>query len=158
TRPDERAPGLDLWREQLVLEVAVRDTGALYEVEDLLGLGDVAGERFLARNTLELSLPAFERVDDLLHGLDAGVVMAGEPDRVDCGIGAHVGDRRVGFRFAHLELARQGSGGGGVLLVRAPDAAHVGVAHGLPALEMELRVEAGADKADAEGHGGGRRR
>ena len=74
----------------------------------------------------------------------------GEPDRVDRRIGDHVGDRRVRLRRADVEVARELRGRRGVLLVRAPDAEHVGVAHGAKCLEVKARVEAAADERDAE--------
>src|SRR5215472_10567798 len=47
-RPEQRVPSLHLRREDLVLEVAGGELGALGERFDLLRFGHVARERFLA--------------------------------------------------------------------------------------------------------------
>ena len=110
-------PASDLRREDLVLEVAVVRFDARDEIATLVRLGDVARERLLAREALERSAPALDRVDDLLDVLDARVIRAGEPDRVDRRIGDHVGDRLVGAAVADVELARERRGAVGVLAV-----------------------------------------
>jgi hypothetical protein len=51
---------------------------------------------------------------------------------------------------ADVELARELRGAGGVLRVRAPDAANVTVANRRPSAQMELRVESAADEADTQ--------
>ena len=56
---------------------------------------------------LSVPLPRSIACDDLLDVLDARVVRAGEPDRVDRRIGDHVGDRRIRLRLADVELARE---------------------------------------------------
>ena len=103
------------------------------------------------RCPLSVALAALDRVDDLLDVLDARVVRAAEPDRVDRGIGDHVGDRRVRLRVADVELARA-----------APPPTRRSSAFGLQTpstsasrtprqrLHVEARVEAAADEADAE--------
>jgi hypothetical protein len=87
---------------------------------------------------------------ELLDVLQARVVRSRKPNRIDRGVGHHVGDRGVGLRVANVEVARERRGGGRVLRVRTPDAAHVGVAHGRPSAQVKLGVESTADKPDAE--------
>ena len=105
-RPEQLAPRLDLRREQLVLEISVRDPGSLHQLGDALRLGHVSRQRLLARDALERSLPALDRVHDLLDVLDARLIRPRQPDRVDRRIGDHVGDRRVRLRVADVERAR----------------------------------------------------
>jgi hypothetical protein len=72
--PQQVFARLDLGREDLVLEIAVGQSDAPNEVEHLFRFGDVAGERFLARNALERPLAGLDRVHELLDVLDARVV------------------------------------------------------------------------------------
>ncbi len=109
-RPDQRSAGLDLRGEQLVLQVAVHQSNALDELEDLCGFGDVAGEWLFACDCLESSPATLNRVDDFLDVLDAREVGAEQPDRVDRGIGDHVGDGVVRARIADVERARERRG------------------------------------------------
>ena len=123
------------------------------ELQDLLRLGDVAGERFLAGDPLEGSLAGFYCVYEFFDVLDARVVRPAHPDRFDLRVGDHVRDGRVRFGVADVERARERRSRCRILLVRAPDTAHIGVADGLEALDVEAWVEAAADEADAEGFG-----
>ena len=122
----------------------------LHQLGDALRFGDVSRQRLLARDALERSLAALDRVDDLFDVLDARLIRSGQPDRVDRRIGDHVGDRRVRLRVADVERARQLGRRRRVLLVRAPDAEHVGIAHGAKRLHVKARIEAAADERDAE--------
>ena len=79
------------------------------------------------------------------------MVGPGEPERVDGGIRDHVADRCVGFRLADVETARPLGGGGRVCGGRAPDAEHVGIAHGAERLQVKARVEAAADRGRHRG-------
>jgi hypothetical protein len=74
---------LHLRREYLVLQVSVIELHPLHERGHALRLGNVAGERLLAGNPGERPSAALDRIDDLFHILDARVVRAAEPDRVD---------------------------------------------------------------------------
>jgi hypothetical protein len=150
TRPEQRVTRFDLWREHLILEVAVGDPDLFRQREDLLRLGDIAGEWFLAGDAFQLALAAIDGVDDLLEVLDARLVGSRHPDCIDSGIGDHLGDRRIRSGITDVEVARVRGGGGRVLLVRAPDPEHVGVADTLHSAHVELRVEAAADESDAE--------
>src|SRR2546427_6990269 len=118
--PGDRPPLDDGRRERLVLEIAVGDAGLRHELGDALRLGDVAGERLLAGDTLELALAARDRVRHLLHVLDAGEVRPAQPHGVDRGIGYQLGDGRERLCLADVEPARQGRHLLGVLPVRAP--------------------------------------
>src|SRR5688572_12164795 len=151
--PDERLARLDLWREELVLEVSRGDTEAPNELDHLLRFGNVAGERLLAGDPFELALPGLHRADDLLDVLDPRVVRPAEPDRVDRRVGDHVGDGRVCLRLADVVLSRQLGGRRRVLSVRTPDSADVRGAHGLKSLDVKPGVEPAADETDAEGGG-----
>src|SRR2546423_2607027 len=73
-RPEQRAPRLDLRREDLVLEVARRQPDFLDELHDPLRLRDIACERLFTRNAQELAFPALDRADHLFHVFDAGVI------------------------------------------------------------------------------------
>ncbi len=126
------------------------DSRALDEIAHLDRFGDVPRQRLLARDSGERAFAALDRVDDLLDVLDARVIRPGEPDRVDRRIGDHVGDRRIWFRVADIEVAGELRGRRGVLLVRTPDAEDVGVAHRAKGLQVEARVESAADERDAE--------
>src|SRR5512142_2795087 len=79
--PNELSSRFDLRREQLVLEIARRESHALHQFAHALRLGDVARERLLARETDERALATLDRVDDLLDVLDARVIGPGQPDR-----------------------------------------------------------------------------
>src|SRR6185436_8888864 len=96
---------------------------------DLLRLGDVARQRLLAREALQLAPASRDGVADLLDVVDARVVGAAEPDRLDGRIGDHGGDGLVRLRAADVEAARYGRGRAGILGVRTPDAQDLGVAH-----------------------------
>src|SRR2546422_495268 len=90
------------------------------------------------------------RIADLFHVLDAGVVPAAQPERVDLRVRHHLGDRAVRVRLTEVEVARQGGRLLGVLWGRAPHPAHVRIAHRLEGVQVEPRVEAAADEPDAE--------
>src|SRR5690606_13665336 len=110
-------------------------------------------ERLLAGDPLEGPLAADHRVTDLLDVLDAGVIGAAEPDRLDRRVGDHLGDALVPLGLAGAEVARELGSARGVGGVGRPDAAHVAVTHLLPGLNVEAGVEAGTDEAYAEtGH------
>ena len=150
-RPDQRAPCLDLRREELVLEVAVCESGAPDELDDPLRFGDGARQRLLAGDAAQRAATALEGVDDLLDVLDAPVVGAGEPEGVDARgrRPCRRSTRTASRRRRRAARARRG-GGRRSGRVRAPHAAHVGVAHRAERLHVKARVEAAADEADAE--------
>jgi hypothetical protein len=83
--PQQLPPVLDVRAEELVLEVAVRESGAPHQREQVLGLGHGARERLLARHAPQRAAPALDRVDERLDVLDARVVGPADPDRVDGG-------------------------------------------------------------------------
>src|SRR5262249_39079784 len=87
---------------------------------------------------------------DLFHVLEALVIGAGQPQRIDRGIGHHRGNRAVGFGIADIEAARQRGGRCRMLAVRAPHAADIGVAHRAKRLHVKARIEAAADEADTQ--------
>ena len=146
--PDDGASPFDLRGEHLVLQIAVLQARLLYQRDDALGLGDVAGQRLLARNAGQGPLPTRHRVGDFLDVLDAREVRAAEPQRLDRGVGHHGGDGVVRLRLADVELASERGGLLRVLGVRAPHAEHVGVADASKALQVKTGVEPAADEAD----------
>ncbi len=150
SRPGEIASRFDVRSEELVLEVSVLQASVLHQLRDVPGLGDVARQRLLAGNSLQLAFAALNRGDDFLDVFDARVIRPGEPDGVDGCITDHVGDRRVGPGVADVEITRELRGTLGVLAVRAPDAKHLGVAHRPKPLHVKFCVEATADEPDAE--------
>src|SRR5262245_33063380 len=75
-RPQEIASGFDLRRKQLILEIAVRQADLVHELEDPLCLVDIARERLLTGDSLELPFAALERAHHLFDVLDARVVWA----------------------------------------------------------------------------------
>jgi len=77
--PQQRATRFDLRREQLILEIAVRDADTLDELHHALGFRHVAGEGLLAGNALQRAFATFHGVHDLLDVLEPGVIGAGEP-------------------------------------------------------------------------------
>src|SRR5690606_4591792 len=104
TGPDQLPPALDVRREKLVLQVPVRDSGALDQRSDVASFGRVAGERLLAGDSLQRALATLHRRDDLLHVLDPLVIRTADPDRVDVRVGHHLRDRSVGARVTHVDL------------------------------------------------------
>src|SRR6185312_15828152 len=148
--PDQRPAGLDLRREQLILQIAVHQSNALDELEDRCGFRDVACEWLFARDCLESAPATLDRADYLPDVLDAGEVGAEQPDRVDRGIGNHVGDGIVRAGISNIERARERRGRGCVLTVRTPDSEYVRVAHSDERLEVEPGDETAANEADAE--------
>ena len=153
-RPQQLAARFHMRRKELVLEVARLQPDTLHEPRDLLCLGDVPRERLLAGDALERALAGLDRVDDLLDVLDARLIRAAEPERVDARVGDHRGDALVRLRLADLEIPCQTRRARGVLRVWAPDAEYVGVADALPGLDVEAGVETGTNEADAETGGG----
>src|SRR5438309_7532439 len=69
-RPDECVASLDLRREHLVLEIAVRQSYALHELDDALRLVYVARERLFTRDAAQSALSALDGVHDLFDVLD----------------------------------------------------------------------------------------
>ena len=138
----------------MIFEIAGRQLDAPNEIVHPLRLGHVAGEWLLARDAFERTAPRLYCLYDLRHVFNAGVVRSAEPDRVDGRVRDHVGDARVRLRVADVERARELGRRSGVLPVRAPNAAHLGVTNGLERLDVKARVEAAADEADTERGGG----
>src|SRR5690606_12390281 len=126
-------------------------TDTLDELDDALRLRDVARERLLAGEALQLAPAALDRVDDLLDVLDTAVVRAGEPDRLDRRVRDHVGDRCVRLRLSDIELARGRRGSFCVRCRRAPEAEHIAAAHALPRAQVEVSVEATANEPHTQG-------
>src|ERR1019366_4984594 len=143
-------PCLDMRCEELVLQISRRHADALHEADDLLCLGDIAAERLFAGDALQRALAALHRGDDLLDVLDARVVRAAEPDRVDRMIRDHFGYGAMGPGVAHADVARKFRRRRRVLRVGAPHSANSGTAHAAPGEDVKARVEAGADEAYAE--------
>jgi hypothetical protein len=139
---------LNLRREDLVLQVAMRDTGALDQPNDVRSLGDGARQRLLAGNAAQSPLAGLERVDDLLDVLDPRMIRAGQPEGVDRRIRDEIADRREAFCGSDIQTPRQRGGAAGVLLVRTPYAAHVGIAHPAECLHVKARVEPAADESN----------
>ena len=148
--PHDRPPLGHRRREQLVLQVAVREPRFFHELGDALRLGDVTRERLLAGDALERPFAARHGVYDLLHVLDPGLVRPAQPQRVDRGVRHHVGDRAMRLGGAEVEPPRLRRHVLGVLAVRAPYAEHVGIAHGLQPLQVEPGVEAAAHEPDSQ--------
>src|ERR1041384_4262945 len=119
-RPDDGAALRHGRRERLVFEIAVGDPGLFRELEDPLRFRDVAAEWFLTRDPAELSLPARDRVRDLLEVVDAGEVGTAHPERIDRGVGYHLSQRAIRLRLPHVELPGDGRHILSVLVVRAP--------------------------------------
>src|ERR1700722_20500905 len=78
------------------------------------------------------------------------MIGTGQPEGVDIRIRDEIADRSEGFCFSDIQFPRERGGAGGVLLVRAPYAAHVRVADGAECLHVKARVEAAADEPDAK--------
>ncbi len=148
--PEQRPSRLHLRREELVLEIPRLEPRPPCQRRHLLRLGDIPRQRLLAGEPDQLTPPALDGVDDLLHVLDAGVIGSTEPDRVDTGIGHHRLDRLVRRRVAQVELARHPCRRCGVAGVGAPHAQHIAIAHLLECAQMELCVEPAADDPDAQ--------
>src|SRR4051812_40509753 len=64
-RPDQLAAAGDVGREKLILEISRIQTDALGQIGHLLRLGQIAGERLLARDTTESAGAVFDGGDDL---------------------------------------------------------------------------------------------
>ena len=108
TRPGQRHARLDLRCEQLVLQVAVRDPGAVDERQRMR-----SASATVRPNGFSQAMPAespasslrrrrrFPRCSRARRWL--GPV---EPERVDGGIRNHVANRSVGFRLADVETTR----------------------------------------------------
>ncbi len=130
-RPEQLAPRFDLRREDLVLEIAVRESRRASRARATrFASATFRASGFSQAMPASVPFPLSIACDDLLDVLDARVIRPGEPDRVDRRIGDHVGDRRVRLSRRRRRASRASSRGRrGVLLVRAPDAEDVGVAH-----------------------------
>ena len=113
--PQERAAAFHPRREDLVLQIAVRDADAFDQLSDALRFGDGTRQRLFAGDAAQRPLATFERVDDLLDVLDARVIGTGEPERIDRRIRDQFADRRVWLRGSDVETPRKRGGGGRVL-------------------------------------------
>src|SRR5439155_23680415 len=82
--------------------------------------------------------------------LDTAVVRPAEPDAVDLRRGQKILERGEGAAVANSQRAGQRRSFLRALAIRAPDAAHVGVAHGLPCAHVEFCDESASDEADAQ--------
>ena len=149
-RPEQGAPRLHVRREQLILQIARHEADARREIAHLARLGHVTRERLLAGEPAQRAAATLDRVHDRLDVLHARLVRSAEPERVDGWIRHHLLDGRVGAAVADVELPRERRGAFGIGAVGAPHAAHVGVADAGKGLDVEARVEAAADEADAE--------
>ena len=149
-RPQQFVPGLGVRREQLILEIARLQAHAPGEVTHALRLRHVARQRFLAGESTQRSLAGADRVDDLLDILDPRLIRSTEPDGIDRGVGHHVGDRPVCFRFADIQFPRQRCSTLGTFPRRTPDTEDISITDSAKRLNMEARVEPAADEADSE--------
>src|SRR5207244_11285719 len=73
-----------------------------------------------------------------------------QPQRADPRIRDHLGDGAVRLRRPNVERAGEAGRRFSVLLVRAPHAHHVRVAHSLERLQVKPGVESAADEPDAQ--------
>ena len=149
-RPEQGAPRLDLWSEELILQVSGLQLGFRRQRRYFSRLAHVSGQRLLAGNTLELALAALDRIGDLLHVLDPRVVGTREPDGVDRGIGDHRRDGAVWLGGADVELPGEARRSAGVQSRGAPYADDVAIADLLKRPDVKLGVEATADHPDAQ--------
>ena len=81
---------------------------------------------------------------DLFHVFDPRVVGATKPNRVNSGIGRHLGNRAVDFGLADVQSGSEFCCLRGVLLVRAPYSSHVSVTDADKGLQVKSGVEAAA--------------
>jgi len=151
--PEKRAAGLDLRREDLILEIAGLESRAADERKHALRLGDIAGQRLLTGDAGEIGVAPHDRVGELLHVFHAGLVRPADPDRVDVRVHHHLADRTERPAGTDVEPAGIGGRGFRILAIRAPHPADFAVANPTKGLHVESGVEAGADEANAECHG-----
>src|SRR5688500_14090283 len=97
TGPKQCMACFNLGREELILEISMRDADALDEVNHALRFGDIACKRLLAGNAFEGALAAFDRVNDLFQILEPSVVWPSEPKGLDGGIRHHRSNGLVGL-------------------------------------------------------------
>ena len=150
TRPDERSTRLDVRREELILEVGGLQLDAGGELAHADRFVEVAGERLLAGDAEQRPLPRFDRRDDLLDVLDARVVGAADPERLDVRIGDHLRDAAVGLARTDVEIPGERRDALGALAAGAPDAEDVGIADADERLYMEAGDESASNEANAE--------
>src|SRR5690606_8706015 len=87
--PDAAPTLLHVRREKLILEVSMLQAGPLDQPGDLERFGDRTGQWLLAGDASQGAPVALDGVDQLLDVVDAGVIGAAEPDRLDAWIGDH---------------------------------------------------------------------
>src|SRR5688572_3390746 len=151
--PQQLLACLDVRREELVLEIAGFHANATDHEVHALRFGNIARERLLTRDALQLTAAAMNRIDDLLDVLDARMVRAAQPDRVDVLVHHHFGDGCVGLRRTYVEFARQAGRRRSVRRMGTPYSDDVGIANAAPGLQVKTGVEATADERDAEALG-----
>jgi hypothetical protein len=153
TPPDDVLAALHRRREQLVLEIAMEQTGILGEPQHLARFGQRAAERLLAANADQLGAARFHGAMDPVHDLEPGEVRRQDPYGIDLTRSQHRFERRI--RLARTEFERVGRARERFAprRRRAVDGGHRDMADRDQRLEMEIGIEAGADHADPQARG-----
>ena len=147
--PDDFTSRLDRRRKKLILEIAVRQTGAFDEFDNPLRLGDIPGKRFLASHAFQRCAAMRDGLEDLLKIFEPGMIRPANPNRLDCGIGDHLADRAVEFGFSDFQGMRKIRRFRSIVCVGTPDASDIGVADADERFQVKAGVEAAADDADS---------